>query len=49
MGHYFVSAATERDYTLALGTVLIYSALLVVLNLVVDVVQAILDPRIRLE
>jgi oligopeptide transport system permease protein len=49
MGRYFVSAATERDYTLALGTVLVYSTLLVLLNLVVDVAQAVLDPRVRLE
>jgi len=49
MGTYFVSAASERDYTLALGTVLVYSVLLVGLNLVVDVAQAILDPRVRLE
>ena len=49
MGRYFVSAATERDYTLALGTVLVYSLLLVVLNLLVDIAQALLDPRVRLE
>lgn len=49
MGRYFVSAATERDYTLALGTVLVYSVLLVALNLLVDIAQAILDPRVRLE
>ena len=49
MGTYFVSAATERDYTLALGTVIVYSLLLVVLNLLVDLAQAILDPRVRLE
>ena len=49
MGTYFVSAASERDYTLALGTVLVYSVLLVSLNLVVDIAQAILDPRVRLE
>ncbi len=49
MGTYFISAATERDYTLALGTVLVYSTLLVGLNLVVDVAQALLDPRVQLE
>ena len=49
MGRYFVSAATERDYTLALGTVLVYSVLLIVLNLLVDIAQALLDPRVRLE
>jgi oligopeptide transport system permease protein len=49
MGRYFISAASERDYTLALGTVLVYSALLVFLNLLVDIAQALLDPRVRLE
>jgi len=49
MGRYFISAATERDYTLALGTVLVYSLLLVALNLIVDIAQATLDPRVRLE
>ncbi|MBM4033250.1 MAG: ABC transporter permease subunit [Planctomycetes bacterium] len=49
MGRHFVNAATSRDYTLALGTVIVYSSLLVLLNLVVDVVHALMDPRIRLE
>jgi len=49
IGRYFVSAAMDRDYTLALGTVLVYSTLLVALNLVVDVAHAFLDPRVRLE
>jgi len=47
MGAHFINAATDRDYTLALGTVLVYSTLLVGLNLVADVSQALLDPRIR--
>lgn len=49
MGRYFVNGATSRDYTLALGAVLVYSVILVVLNLIVDVLHAVLDPRIRLE
>jgi len=49
MGYYFVSAPAERDYTLVLGTVLVYSSLLIVFNIVVDVAQALLNPRIRLE
>jgi oligopeptide transport system permease protein len=49
MGRHFVNAATSRDYTLALGTVIVYSSLLILLNLVVDVVHALMDPRIRLE
>ncbi len=49
IGHYFVSAPSERDYTLVLGTVLVYSSLLILFNIAVDVAQALLNPRIRLE
>jgi len=49
LGHYFVSAPSERDYTLVLGTVLVYSSLLIVFNVAVDVAQAVLNPRIRLQ
>ncbi|HUT33074.1 MAG TPA: ABC transporter permease subunit [Planctomycetota bacterium] len=49
MGRHFVNAATSRDYTLALGTVIVYSTFLIALNLVVDLAHALLDPRIRLE
>ena len=49
MGHYFVSAPGERDYTLVLGVVLIYSSLLILFNIVVDIAQALLNPRIRLK
>lgn len=49
MGYYFVSAPGDRDYTLVLGTVLIYSSLLIVFNICVDIAQALLNPRIRLE
>jgi oligopeptide transport system permease protein len=48
MGRYFVSAPADRDYTLVLGTVLVYSTLLIVFNTLVDIVQAVLNPRIRL-
>jgi oligopeptide transport system permease protein len=48
VGRYFVGSALNRDYTMVLGTVVLYSGLLVLLNLVVDVLCAYLDPRIRL-
>jgi oligopeptide transport system permease protein len=48
MGRYLVNAAFNRDYTLVLGEVLFYAALLMVLNLVVDVAYAWLDPRVEL-
>ena len=49
MGHYFVSAPKERDYTLVLGVVLVYGALLIAFNIVVDIAQALLNPRVRLK
>ncbi len=47
LGRYMVNAAFNRDYTLVLGEVLFYAALLMVLNLVVDVAYAMLDPRVE--
>ena len=47
MGRFFVTAVTNRDYPLVLGVTLIYAALVVTANLVVDVLYAWLDPRIR--
>ena len=46
IGNFFVKSALNRDYTLILGTVIVYSAILVVMNLVVDIVYGLLDPRI---
>lgn len=47
MGRYFVTSVTNRDYTVIMGTILLYAAFLVLANLVVDIVYAWLDPRIR--
>ena len=47
MGNEFVNSALNRDYGVALGLVLVFGTLLVVFNLVVDIVYAFLDPRIR--
>ena len=49
IGRYLVQGAVNRDYTLVLGMVVIYSALLIGLGLLVDVVYALLDPRLRLQ
>jgi peptide/nickel transport system permease protein len=43
------TGAQQLDYTLILGTTLFFGALLVITNLVVDVLYAVLDPRVRLE
>jgi oligopeptide transport system permease protein len=47
LGREFVEAAFNRDYTMIIGTVLVYAFLVMALNLVADVVQALLDPRVR--
>ena len=49
MGSHFIEAALQRDYPLALGMVLVYTLLLMVLNLMVDFTYAILDPRVELQ
>jgi oligopeptide transport system permease protein len=47
IGPYFVDAAFNRDYFLVMGIVVLYSAFLLVLNLLVDVAYGFMDPRIR--
>ncbi len=47
IGRYFVGSALNRDYTMVLGTVVFYSVLLLVFNLIVDVLYAYLDPRVQ--
>jgi oligopeptide transport system permease protein len=48
IGRYLVQGAINRDYTLVLGMVIIYSALLILMGLFVDLLYAWLDPRVRL-
>lgn len=47
IGRYFINAALNRDYGMVLGTVIFYMLLIVILNLIVDIVYAWLDPRVR--
>ena len=49
VGRYFVASALNRDYTMVLGTVIAYSALLLVFNLLVDLLYAFLDPRVHVQ
>ncbi len=48
IGRYFVQGALNRDYTLVMGVVIVYAALILVFNLLVDLAYARLDPRIRI-
>ena len=48
LGVHFINAVFARDYTLAMGLILLYTALLSSLNLLVDLSYTILDPRVKL-
>lgn len=47
VGRLFLQGALNRDYTLVLGITVFYAALVIVLNLIVDLLYGFLDPRIR--
>jgi oligopeptide transport system permease protein len=49
LGRHFVTSIYNRDYTVILGITVFYSALLVSSNFLVDIVYALLDPRIKLD
>lgn len=49
MGRAYVQAIGQRDYSMIMGTTLIYALLVAVANLSVDIVYVFIDPRIRLE
>ncbi|MCF7915945.1 MAG: ABC transporter permease subunit [Spirochaetaceae bacterium] len=46
LGRFFVQSALNRDYTLIMGTVIVYSVILVLMNFIVDIIYSFLDPRI---
>lgn len=47
IGRYFVQAALDRDYTVVMGVVVVYAALILTLNLIVDLLYGLLDPKVR--
>lgn len=49
LGRQFVISAFSRDYTLILGTVILYATLIVVCNLLVDIAQVWLNPKLKFE
>jgi oligopeptide transport system permease protein len=49
LGSYFVQGALNRDYTLVMGVVIFYGVVITVLNFIVDLLYAWLNPRIRYE
>lgn len=49
LGAFIVNGSLNRDYTMVVGLVVLYAALLVVLNLLVDFAYTLLDPRVKYE
>jgi oligopeptide transport system permease protein len=47
LGSYFVQGALNRDYTLVMGVVIFYGVIIILLNFIVDMLYAWLNPRIR--
>lgn len=47
LGRFFVAAAFNRDYTMIMGTVVFYAAIMIFFNTIVDIIIAIVNPRLR--
>lgn len=47
IGRYFVQGALNRDYTMVMGTVVIVAVFVILFNLMVDLLFAVFDPRVR--
>lgn len=47
IGRYFFDGALNRDYTLVMGTVVLVAVFVILLNVVADLLSALLDPRLR--
>jgi oligopeptide transport system permease protein len=49
LGNDFISSIVNRDYTMIMGTTIFLAALVILMNLIVDIVYKIIDPRIKLK
>ncbi|PWE16977.1 oligopeptide transporter permease [Marinicauda salina] len=47
IGRQFVQAALQRDYTVVMGVVILYATLIIVLNLIADLLYAVLNPKVK--
>ena len=48
LGRYFISAINDRDYSVTLGLTVFVGAMIIVCNLVVDILYAVIDPRVKI-
>lgn len=49
LGRYFVSAINDRDYSVTLGLTLFVGTLIIIVNIVVDIMYAVIDPRVKID
>ncbi|MBC8245830.1 MAG: ABC transporter permease subunit [Verrucomicrobia bacterium] len=49
LGQEFVNSVFNRDYTLVLGVVMFYATLIILLNLIVDILQVVLNPKLKFD
>ena len=49
MGRFFIQGALNRDYPLVLGIVIVYAVAVIILNLIVDLLYGLLDPKVKVE
>lgn len=49
LGKHFITSAFNRDYTMVMGTVLFYATLIIVLNLIVDILLVLLNPKLKFD
>jgi oligopeptide transport system permease protein len=47
LGSYFVQGALNRDYSLVMGVVIFYGVLIILLNFLIDLIYAWLNPKVR--
>lgn len=47
MGQIFVTSSTNRDYSMVMGLTIIVAVLVIIFNVIIDIIYAFLDPRIR--
>ncbi|WP_440957572.1 ABC transporter permease subunit [Oceanicaulis sp. LC35] len=49
VGRQFVFAALQRDYTVVMGVVILYASLIILLNLIADLLYAVLNPKVKFD
>lgn len=49
LGRYFVTAISDRDYSVTLGLTLFVGGLIIIVNIIVDIMYALIDPRVKID